>query len=251
MKNSWYWTFKNVLFGPALRVWNRPWSSGMEHIPATGPAILASNHQSVMDSFFFPLLCPRQIVFLAKEEYFTTPGLVGRVQKWFFTSVGQIPIRRTGPNAGDIMLESAQKILNGGDLFGIYPEGTRSPDGRIYRGRTGMARVAMTTGIEVIPVAMIDSRKANPIGSWVPRPIKVGVRIGEPIDPLEWAAERGLDPQEHHTHRVFTDFFMHRLSQLSGQPYVDVYASVVKDSLARGEGYPQGAQPGQESSSAL
>ena len=139
MRNKWYWAFKHIFFGPALRVWNRPWSEGMERIPESGPAILASSHQAVMDSFYFPLLCPRQITFLAKSEYFTTPGFVGGLQKWFFSSVGQVPIDRVDKNASDAMLTSAQRIMNRGDLFGIYPEGTRSPDGRIYKGRTGMA----------------------------------------------------------------------------------------------------------------
>ena len=243
MRNKWYWAFKNIFFGPALRLWNRPWTEGMDNIPAAGPAILVSTHQAVMDSFFFPLMCPRQITFLAKSEYFTTPGLVGRAQAWFFSSVGQVPVERDSDNASDAMLESAQQILNRGDLFGIYPEGTRSPDGRIYKGRTGMGRIAMTTGKKVIPIAMIGTRKANPIGSWVPRPTKVGMRVAEPIDPHEWAAERGLDPNEHDTIRAFTDYVMQELAELSGQPYVDVYASEVKASLQAGKGYPAGAEP--------
>ena len=246
MRNKWYWAFKHIFFGPALRVWNRPWSEGMERIPETGPAILASSHQAVMDSFYFPLLCPRQITFLAKSEYFTTPGFVGGLQKWFFSSVGQVPIDRVDKNASDAMLTSAQRIMNRGDLFGIYPEGTRSPDGRIYKGRTGMARIALATGEKVIPVAMINSRKANPIGTWIPRPARVGVRVGEPIDPLAWAAERGFDPEEHDTAREFTDYVMKELAQLTGQPYVDVYASDVKASLQAGHGYPAGAELGSQ-----
>ncbi|WP_347305352.1 lysophospholipid acyltransferase family protein [Corynebacterium sp. SA-MJD20WY100] len=244
MHNKWYWAFKYIFFGPALRVWNRPWSEGMDNIPAEGPAIVASNHQAVMDSFFFPLMCPRQIVFLAKSEYFTTPGLVGRAQAWFFTSVGQVPVVRTSESAADDMAATAKEILDRGDIFGIYPEGTRSPDGRIYKGRTGMARVAMETGYPVIPIAMVGTRDANPIGTWIPRPVKVGMRVGEPIDPHAWAAERGLDPAEHATQRAFTDDFMHTLARLAGKPYVDVYASDVKASLAAGHGYPDGAQPG-------
>ena len=246
MRNKWYWAFKHIFFGPALRVWNRPWSEDMERIPESGPAILASSHQAVMDSFYFPLLCPRQITFLAKSEYFTTPGFVGGLQKWFFSSVGQVPIDRVDKNASDAMLTSAQRIMNRGDLFGIYPEGTRSPDGRIYKGRTGMARIALTTGEKVIPVAMINSRKANPIGTWIPRPARVGVRVGEPIDPLAWAAERGFDPEEHDTAREFTDYVMKELAQLTGQPYVDVYASDVKASLQAGHGYPAGAELGSQ-----
>lgn len=243
MHNKWYWAFKNIFFGPALRLWNRPWSRGMDNIPATGPAILASTHQAVMDSFYFPLLCPRQIIFLAKAEYFTSPGLVGRVQKWFFSSVGQVPIERNAESASAGMLISAKRILGNGDLFGIYPEGTRSPDGRVYKGRTGMARVAMTTGEPVIPIGMIGSRDANPIGTWIPRPKRVGMLVGEPIDPIAWAREEGLDPESHEAARAFTDFVMHRLADMVGQPYVDVYASEVKESLAAGNGYPEGAEP--------
>lgn len=112
MRNKWYWAFKNIFFGPALRVWNRPWTEGMDNIPAEGPAILVSNHQAVMDSFFFPLMCPRQITFLAKSEYFTTPGVVGRAQAWFFSSVGQVPVERDSDAAGDAMLKAAKKILD-------------------------------------------------------------------------------------------------------------------------------------------
>lgn len=242
MTNKWYWMFKHVLIGPALHVLNRPWSEGMDNIPATGPAIVASNHQAVMDSFYFPLLCPRNLTFIAKAEYFTTPGLKGRFQKWFFTSVGQVPIEREAESAADGMMISARRILDNGDLFGIYPEGTRSPDGRIYRGRTGMARVAMETGVDVIPVGMIDSRKANPIGTVIPRPYKVGVKVGKPINPHEWAKERGLDPLAHETVRAFTDFVMLELAELTGQPYVDVYASDVKKALNAGHGYPEGAE---------
>lgn len=244
MKNKWYWAFKNVFFGPALKLWNRPWAEGMDNIPVKGPAIVASNHQAVMDSFYFPLMCPRQIVFLAKSEYFTSPGFTGRLQKWFFTSLGQVPIRRMSETAGEDMRASALEILNNGDVFGIYPEGTRSPDGRVYRGKTGMARVAMESGVPVVPVAMIDSRKANPIGTWIPRPARVGMKVGKPIIATEWAAERGLDPAEHSTQRAFTDYFMHLLADMADQPYVDVYASDVKRSLAEGMGYPEGAEPG-------
>ncbi|ERS58488.1 MULTISPECIES: lysophospholipid acyltransferase family protein [Corynebacterium] len=242
MKNKWYWAFKHIFFGPTLRVWNRPWSEGMEKIPAEGPAILASNHQAVMDSFFFPLLCPRQITFLAKAEYFTTPGLVGGMQKWFFSSVGQVPIERDHESASQAMLETARKIVGRDDLFGIYPEGTRSPDGRVYKGRTGMGRIAMETNQPVYPIAMINSRKANPIGSWIVRPAKVGVRVGDPIYPHDWAREHGMDPQEHETIRAFTDMVMKTLAELSGNPYVDVYAADVKESLKAGHGYPAGAE---------
>lgn len=244
MNNKWYWAFKYIFFGPALRLWNRPWTKGMENIPARGPAILVSNHQSVMDSFFFPLMCPRQITFLAKSEYFNTPGLVGRTQAWFFKTVGQMPVERGADTAAEGMISAARKVLDKGDLFGIYPEGTRSPDGRVYRGRTGMARLAMSTGVEVVPLVMFGTREANPIGTWVPRPKKVGMKVGEPIDPLEWAKARGLDPGTRETAREFTDFVMGKLVELSGHSYVDMYASDVKASLNAGHGYPDGAEPG-------
>lgn len=242
MKNRWYWTFKHILFGPALRVWNRPWSEGIENLPKEGPAIVASSHQAVMDSFYFPLMCPRQMKFIAKAEYFNTPGFIGRLQKWFFTSVGQVPIDRSARTAAEGMMNSAREILEAGEVFGIYPEGTRSPDGRIYRGRTGMARVAMDTGVDVYPVAMFNSRKANPIGTWIPRPVRVGTRMGEAINPHEWAQENDLDPTSQEAIRGFTDYFMHKLAELAEQPYVDVYASNVKESLKKGNGYPKGAE---------
>ena len=131
MQNKWYWIFRNIIFGPFLRVYNRPEIVGVDNIPSAGPAIIASNHQSVMDSFFLPLLCPRQITFLAKAEYFNGTTLVGRLQKWFFTSSGSRPVNRTSASAGQDAMNTAVEVLNDGDLFGIYPEGTRSPDGRL------------------------------------------------------------------------------------------------------------------------
>lgn len=244
MNNKWYWAFKYVFFGPALRLWNRPWTKGMDNIPDRGPAILVSNHQSVMDSFFFPLMCPRQITFLAKAEYFNSPGLVGRAQAWFFKAVGQLPVERGADSAAEAMISAAKKVLEKGDLFAIYPEGTRSPDGRIYRGRTGMARLAMLTGVPVIPLAMFGTREANPIGTWVPRPKKVGMKVGDSIAPWEWAKERDLDVNSRETAREFTNFIMDKLVELSGKPYVDVYASDVKASLNAGHGYPAGSEPG-------
>ncbi|MEJ5998577.1 lysophospholipid acyltransferase family protein [Corynebacterium sp. H130] len=243
MQNKWYWLFKNVLFGPILRVYNRPTISGLEHIPTDGPVILASNHQAVMDSFYLPLLCPRQIQFPAKQEYFTGEGFVGKIQKWFFTSVGQIPIDRSSGDAAQAALLAGKGVLDRGEVFGIYPEGTRSPDGRIYRGKTGIARIAMATKAPIVPVAMIGTRNANPIGTWVPRPAKVRIRVGAPIDPEKFACDRGLDPEDYGTLRALTDHVMHTLADLSGQKYVDMYAKEVKASLEAGKGYPEGARP--------
>lgn len=243
MNNKWYWVFKHILFGPALKIYNRPFIEGRERIPATGGAILASNHQSVMDSFFLPLLCPRQITFPAKSEYFTSPGVVGKMQKWFFSAVGQIPLDREAANAREALLTASRKVIGAGDVFGIYPEGTRSPDGRIYRGKTGMALIALDTGAPVIPVAMLGARKANPIGSWLIRPAKVGIRIGEPIDPIEFVKSKNLAPDSLEAARALTDHVMHTLALLTGEDYVDVYAHDVKKSLERGDGYPPGVKP--------
>ncbi|WPF65462.1 MULTISPECIES: lysophospholipid acyltransferase family protein [unclassified Corynebacterium] len=243
MHNKWYWTFKYILVGPFLRVWNRPKIEGVENIPKKGSALLASSHQSVMDSFFFPLMCPRQITFPAKSEYFTTPGLVGRAQSWFFSTVGQVPVNRNEAGAAEAVQKAAQKVFDRGDLFGIYPEGTRSPDGRIYRGRTGVARIALATGEKIIPVGMIGTREANPIGSWLLRPRKVSMKVGKPIDPHAYVKSQGLDPDSQQAVRALTDHVMSTLVELTGYDYVDVYASEVKKSLEAGHGYPRGAEP--------
>lgn len=243
MQNKWYSFFKAIL-GPPLRVYNRPTIEGADNVPAEGAVILVSNHQAVMDSFYLPLMMPRQIQFPAKKEYFTAPGLKGRVQKFFFTSVGQIPMDRTSADAGQALLDAASGVLGNGDVFGIYPEGTRSPDGRIYKGRTGMARVAMATGAPIVLTAMIGTRDANPIGTSIPRPAKVHIKISEPIDPHEWARENGYDPESREVMRPFTDFVMHELSKLSGYPYVDAYASEVKKALEETGEYPEGTEPG-------
>lgn len=242
MHNKWYAVYKYVLIGPFLRVWNRPEIEGLENIPAEGPVIMASSHQSVMDSFYFPLMCPRQMIFPAKKEYFTAPGIVGKLQKGFFHSLNQIAIDRQAENAGASLMAAGKEVLGAGGMFGIYPEGTRSPDGRVYRGRTGAARVALATGEKILPVGMIGSRNANPIGTWVPRPRKVRMKVGELIDPIEWIRSQGMSPDDSDAPRVLTDHLMHILADLVGAPYVDVYASEVKKSLAEGKGYPAGAE---------
>ncbi|WP_151549197.1 MULTISPECIES: lysophospholipid acyltransferase family protein [Corynebacterium] len=242
MKNKWYWVFKNILIGPFLRVYNRPEIEGKENIPASGSAIIASSHQSVMDSFFFPLLCDREITFLAKNEYFTGTGLVGKIQLWFFTSLRQVPIDRTSEDAAANAIAAARKVFDRGDVLGVYPEGTRSPDGRIYRGKTGMARTALECQQPIVPVAMINSRKANPIGSWIVRPAKVWMKVAPPIDPIAFVQERGLDPDSYEAARALTDHITALFSEMSGYPYVNLYAADVKEALAAGKGYPEGAE---------
>ncbi|MDF3280249.1 lysophospholipid acyltransferase family protein [Gordonia sp. N1V] len=221
----WYQVFKYVLLGPLLRLLGRPTIEGLENIPARGPAILASNHLAVMDSFFLPLMCPRRIYFLAKAEYFTGTGLKGGFQRWFYTAVGQIPIDRSGAEAAAGALTSASRQLEKGELMGMYPEGTRSPDGRLYKGKTGLARIALETGVPVIPVAMIGTNKFNPPGTVMFRPTKVTVRVGKPLNFDRYEGMQG----NRFIERAVTDEIMYELMRLSGQQYVDVYAASLKE----------------------
>ena len=241
MRNRTYWWLKHVFIGPWLWIYNRPFTRGLDKPPADGPVIFASNHLAVMDSFYFPLVNKRQLTFLAKKEYFTTPGVVGAIQRWFFSSVGQVPIDRADKGSQEAALQTALRVLEKGDALGMYPEGTRSPDGRLYRGKTGMARIALESGVKVYPVAMINTDKVNPIGSWIPRPYRCGVIVGDPIDPAEFK-DAGDDYQQA---RALTDRVMEELAKLSGQEYVkNFYAADVKNSLAAGQGYPEGSAPG-------
>lgn len=217
----WYWIFKYVLIGPVLRLFGRPTIHGAESIPRSGPVILASNHLTVVDSFFLVLMVRRRITFVAKSEYFTQPGFVGRMKKWFFTSAGQVPIDRSGGNAAAGALDTARGILSAGKVWGIYPEGTRSPDGRLHKGKTGIARVALSTGAMVVPVSMHGTRHINPIGTRMWRFGKVSIRVGEPVDFSRFTPL--ADNQ--HVVRAATDALMQNLLKLSGQEYVDTYAT--------------------------
>ncbi|ORI13345.1 1-acyl-sn-glycerol-3-phosphate acyltransferase [Rhodococcus sp. 1168] len=221
----WYWLFKYVFIGPILIAMGRPTVEGAENIPARGPVILASNHQAVLDSFYLPLKVQRRITFLAKSEYFTGSGLKGAFQRWFFTAVGQVPIDRTGADAAQDALNAGARVIAKGKLLGIYPEGTRSPDGRLYKGKTGMARLALETGVKVVPVAMIGTDKMNPIGSKIWKPSKVTIRIGKPIDFSRFEGMAG----NRFVERAVTDEVMYDLMLLSGQEYVDVYAASLKN----------------------
>ena len=177
-----YWFLKIVVLGPIMRLLFRPQVEGAEHIPTDGAAILASNHLSFSDSIFLPLMVERRITFLAKADYFTGEGIKGRLTAAFFKAMGQVPVDRSGGKASDAALNSGLRILRRGDLLGIYPEGTRSPDGRLYRGRTGVARMALEGKVKVLPVAMIDTDKAQPTGQLIPNILRVGIRIGPPLD---------------------------------------------------------------------
>src|ERR671912_840610 len=167
---------KYALLGPWLKMLFRPRVEGLEHVPTEGAAIIASNHLSFSDSIFMPLAVPRRVTFLAKQEYFTGKGLKGWLIRMFFTGAGQVPIDRASGSAAKAALETGKRILAEGNLLGIYPEGTRSPDGQLYRGKTGVARMALEAGVPVIPVAAIGTNKLNPIGSRMWRPHHVHIR---------------------------------------------------------------------------
>jgi len=222
-----YWLMKNVLLGPLLRTLFRPKVEGADHIPATGGVVLASNHLAVADSFFLPLVVSRRVTFLAKREYFTAPGILGRLKKWFFSGVGQVPIDRSSGAAAQAALDTGVRLLTEGSMLGIYPEGTRSPDGRLYKGKTGLARMVLQSRVPVVPVAMVGTDQVNPIGSkmWRLRPIRI--RIGEP---LVFSRYDGL-AGDRFVERSITDEIMYALMELSGQEYVDVYAAKVKEDL--------------------
>ncbi|MGB7449923.1 MAG: lysophospholipid acyltransferase family protein [Ornithinimicrobium sp.] len=223
-----YWVLKTIVVGPILRVLFRPWIEGEHHIPSRGGAILASNHLSFSDSIFLPLMVNRRITFPAKMEYFTGTGLKGWAIKTFFTATGQIPIDRAGGEASMAAMRQGLKFLRRGELFGIYPEGTRSPDGRLYRGKTGMARLAVEAGVPIIPVAMVDTDKAQPTGQKIPNLHQVGMRIGAPLDFSRYAGQE----EDRSVLRTITDEVMAALASVSGQEYVDEYASVVKQRLS-------------------
>jgi 1-acyl-sn-glycerol-3-phosphate acyltransferase len=224
-----YFILKTFVLGPLLRVLFRPWVRGMENIPTSGAAILASNHLSFSDSIFLPLMSRRPVVFLAKSEYFTGKGIKGALTRWFFKSTGQLPIDRSGGKASEASLNTGLGVLGQGQVLGIYPEGTRSPDGRLYRGRTGIARMVLEAKVPVIPVAMIDTEKVQPIGQRLPKIRRIGIVVGEPLDFSRFDGMEG----DRIVLRAVTDEIMYELKQLSGQEYVDAYASSVKEKRAR------------------
>jgi 1-acyl-sn-glycerol-3-phosphate acyltransferase len=210
-----YWLIK-ALLTPLLRFFYRVRVEGLEHVPADGAAILAGNHLAVCDSFFLPLVLRRRVTFVAKAEYFED-----RRTAWFFRAVGQIPVKRGGGPASVRALAAAHEVLAAGQLFGIYPEGTRSPDGRLYKGHTGVARLALGNRVPVLAVACIGTREAQPIGRAVPRLfMPVTIKISRPLDFSRYH-DRADDPQ---ALRAVTDEIMYELGQLSGQEYVHQYA---------------------------
>jgi 1-acyl-sn-glycerol-3-phosphate acyltransferase len=220
-----YWIFKYILLGPLLAILGRPKVEGLEYVPQSGPAILASNHLAVMDSFYLPLVVRRRITFLAKSEYFTGTGFKGWWSRWFFTAVGQVPIDRSNADAAQAALDTAERVLGDGKLLGMYPEGTRSPDGRLYKGKTGLARLALDTGVPVIPVAMIGTNVVNPPGTSMLRFGRVKVKFGKPMDFSRFDGLAG----NRFIERAVIDEVIYELMGLSGQEYVDIYAATVKN----------------------
>jgi 1-acyl-sn-glycerol-3-phosphate acyltransferase len=223
-----YWFMKNLVAGPLLKTAFRPWVTGHENIPKTGGVIMASNHLSFIDSVFLPLVMDRRSSFLAKSDYYTGRGTKSWLIKNFLKATGMIPIDRSGGKASEASLQTGLGVLARGEVLGIYPEGTRSPDGRLYRGRTGVARMILEGGVPVVPVAMIDTEKVMPIGSRLPKVRRIGIVIGKPLDFSRFEGMEG----DRFILRSITDEIMYELDRLSGQEYVDVYASSVKEKQA-------------------
>ncbi len=219
-----YRVLKYVILGPLLRMFFRPQVEGMENIPETGAAIVAGNHLSFSDHFVMPAILPRRITFLAKAEYFTGPGLKGRLTAAFFRGIGQIPVDRSGGKASQSAIDAALGVLGRGELLGIYPEGTRSHDGRLYRGRTGVAVMALRANAPVVPCAMVGTFELQPPGRKLPRLGRVTIRFGKPLDFSRFA---GMSDQRYVVRSV-TDEIMYEILALSGQEYVDRYAGEVK-----------------------
>jgi 1-acyl-sn-glycerol-3-phosphate acyltransferase len=226
-----------VVAGPFLHVLWRPEVTGLENIPETGGALLASNHLSILDSIFLPLVVSRPVTFAAKSEYFTGTRLVDRVTAMYLRATNQLSVDRAGARAAQAMLEAALERVNGGALFGIYPEGTRSPDGRLYRGRTGIGWLALHSGVPVIPVAMIGTDRVLPPGRTVPKLYRIQVKIGSPLTFDALRAEGTGGRQR----RAVTDTVMEAIGKLSGQEYVPTYASVRKEEIAQEKSAHQGS----------
>ncbi|MGX1268508.1 lysophospholipid acyltransferase family protein [Streptomyces phaeoluteigriseus] len=219
-----YYLLKYVVLGPLLRLVFRPRIEGLEHVPASGAAIIAGNHLSFSDHFLMPAILKRRITFLAKAEYFTGPGVKGRLTAAFFRSAGQIPVDRSGKDAGQAAIREGLGVLSGDELLGIYPEGTRSHDGRLYKGKVGVAVMALRAEAPVVPCAMIGTFEAQPPGKKIPNIHPVTIRFGEPLDFSRYAGMEG----EKAVLRAITDEIMYAILTLSGQEYVDRYAAEVK-----------------------
>ncbi|TCC65430.1 1-acyl-sn-glycerol-3-phosphate acyltransferase [Kribbella pittospori] len=219
-----YWVLKNVLVGPPVKRIFRPIVVGAENIPDLGPAIIASNHLSYSDWIFMPLVLRRRVTFVAKSDYFTGAGIKGRFQRGFFKGTGQVPIDRSGGSASEGAMRAGMKVLERGELFGIYPEGTRSHDGRLYKGRTGVARLALEAKVPVIPCGVIGTDVVAPPGKVVASFASPTVKFG---DPLDFSRYEGMEG-DRLILRAVTDEIMYKIMELSGQEYIDMYATKAK-----------------------
>jgi 1-acyl-sn-glycerol-3-phosphate acyltransferase len=219
-----YRLLKSFLY-PLLVLLFRPKVTGLRHVPSNGPVIIASNHLSFSDSIFMPLVVPRSVTFLAKSEYFTSPGLKGFIKKITFIALGQVPVDRSGGKRSEAALLTGLALLKDGHCIGIYPEGTRSPDGRLYKGRTGIARMAIESGAPIIPVAMFNTAEIQPTGQVVPKVRRVEMVFGEPI-------YFSGDSTDQAVLRSATNQLMEKIAELSKQEYVpNMYASEAKDAI--------------------
>jgi 1-acyl-sn-glycerol-3-phosphate acyltransferase len=219
-----YWFLKFLALGPLLKVVFRPWAEGLENIPHDGPAIVAANHLSYSDWLFMPLVSPRRLTFVAKAEYFEAPGFTGWLKKTFFSGTGQVPIDRTSGAAASGALKTQLRLLSEGHVCGIFPEGTRSHDGRLYKGRTGVARLALLSGVPVIPVGVINTNVIAPPGKKLGRITRPGVRFGKPLDFSRYAGMQ----DDRYILRAVTDEIMYEIMELTGEEYVDLYAKDAK-----------------------
>ncbi|ARZ65911.1 acyl-phosphate glycerol 3-phosphate acyltransferase [Streptomyces albireticuli] len=222
-----YHLFKSIVLIPLLRWVFRPRVEGRRYLPDTGPAIIAGNHLSFCDHFLMPVMIKRRIAFLAKQEYFTAPGPIGRLKAAFFRGIGAIPVDRSGRHAAQAAVDSGLDVLGRGQLLGIYPEGTRSHDGRLYKGKVGVAAMALRAGVPVIPCAMIGTFEAQPAGRLLPRLTPVTIRFGAPLDFSRYAGMQ----DERLILRAVTDEIMYAILKLSEQEYVDTYAAEAKAAL--------------------
>ena len=229
-----YWLLKWIFIGPLLKAVFRPEASGAENVPDEGPAILACNHLSYTDWLFMPLVIPRRVTFVAKAEYFEGRGLKGWIQRSFFSGTGQVPIDRSGGRASEGALRTGLRILGNGHLFGIFPEGTRSHDGRLYRGRTGIARLALEAKVPVIPVGVLRTDEVAPPGKIFGKLVRPVVRFGRPLD---FNRYEGME-SDRYILRAITDEIMYEIKRLSEQEYVDVYATRAKEEAQRAEKEP-------------
>jgi 1-acyl-sn-glycerol-3-phosphate acyltransferase len=220
-RSVFYWLLKHVVLGPVLKAIFRPQVDGLANVPASGPVILACNHLSFSDSIFTPLVVKRQVTFVAKAEYFTGKGIKGRLMRLFFTATGTIPVDRAGGKAAQAALDTLLRVLRAGGVAGIYPEGTRSPDGRLYRFRTGVARLALRSGAPVVPVGIAGTREVQPPGSkwWHRKPVRVS--FGAPMS----FGHRAAEERSARVLREVTEQVRCAVQELSGQEYVDSFAS--------------------------